>query len=118
MRFEQSDIRVPEMAYPPFMRHPDFSAGSFLSPGQYFPALPPHVPYPQSLLPKMPPGLGGHPFTADDVLGHQGNMRPPRCLQPEDDGVVDDPKVTLESKELWAQFHKLGTEMVITKSGR
>ena len=36
----------------------------------------------------------------------------------EDDGVKDDPKVTLEAKELWQQFHLLGTEMVITKSGR
>jgi hypothetical protein len=26
--------------------------------------------------------------------------------------------VTLEHKELWEQFHKYGTEMVITKSGR
>lgn len=32
--------------------------------------------------------------------------------------MEDDPKVTLEAKELWDQFHKLGTEMVITKSGR
>uniref|UniRef100_A0A8C5KVH6 T-box 2 n=1 Tax=Jaculus jaculus TaxID=51337 RepID=A0A8C5KVH6_JACJA len=38
-------------------------------------------------------------------------------LEPEDE-VEDDPKVTLEAKELWDQFHKLGTEMVITKSGR
>uniref|UniRef100_M3ZE38 T-box transcription factor 2a n=1 Tax=Xiphophorus maculatus TaxID=8083 RepID=M3ZE38_XIPMA len=30
----------------------------------------------------------------------------------------DDPKVTLESKDLWSAFHKMGTEMVITKSGR
>ncbi|XP_043996402.1 T-box transcription factor TBX3-like isoform X1 [Gambusia affinis] len=30
----------------------------------------------------------------------------------------DDPKVTLESKDLWSKFHKMGTEMVITKSGR
>ena len=30
----------------------------------------------------------------------------------------DDPKVTLEHKELWGKFHKYGTEMVITKSGR
>ena len=36
----------------------------------------------------------------------------------EEDGVTDDPKVTLEAKELWMQFHMLGTEMVITKSGR
>ena len=34
------------------------------------------------------------------------------------DGVNDDPKVELEGKELWVQFHELGTEMVITKSGR
>ncbi|KOB79107.1 Uncharacterized protein OBRU01_01131 [Operophtera brumata] len=39
-------------------------------------------------------------------------------LVPDDDGVVDDPKVTLEGKDLWEKFHKLGTEMVITKSGR
>jgi T-box protein 2 len=44
-------------------------------------------------------------------------MRPLRNY-PEDDGVDDDPKVTLEGKELWEKFHKLGTEMVITKSGR
>ncbi|XP_016402676.1 T-box transcription factor TBX3-like, partial [Sinocyclocheilus rhinocerous] len=30
----------------------------------------------------------------------------------------DDPVVHLEGKELWGQFHKSGTEMVITKSGR
>jgi len=30
----------------------------------------------------------------------------------------DEPKVHLEAKELWRQFHKHGTEMVITKSGR
>ncbi|KAM9781497.1 T-box transcription factor TBX2b-like [Syngnathus typhle] len=34
------------------------------------------------------------------------------------DGLCDDPKVTLESQDLWNQFHKMGTEMVITKSGR
>ena len=35
-----------------------------------------------------------------------------------DNEVNDDPKVNLESRELWEQFHKIGTEMVITKSGR
>uniref|UniRef100_A0A3B4B5E0 T-box domain-containing protein n=1 Tax=Periophthalmus magnuspinnatus TaxID=409849 RepID=A0A3B4B5E0_9GOBI len=30
----------------------------------------------------------------------------------------DDPKVTLEAKNLWKVFHKIETEMVITKSGR
>jgi hypothetical protein len=38
-------------------------------------------------------------------------------MEPEPD-AQDDPKVEIESKELWEQFHNLGTEMVITKSGR
>ncbi|XP_068167435.1 T-box transcription factor TBX3-like isoform X2 [Antennarius striatus] len=32
--------------------------------------------------------------------------------------IEDEPKVYLESSELWKEFHKYGTEMVITKSGR
>jgi Optomotor-blind protein N-terminal region/T-box len=68
----------------------------------------------------------GTPYTtAEDVVlaaavaahQHHPAMRPLRNY-PEDDGVDDDPKVTLEGKELWEKFHKLGTEMVITKSGR
>jgi T-box protein 2 len=92
----------------------------------------PHHLYPGALLPKLTPHhphahhpLGTPYTTAEDVVlaavaahhNHQA-MRPLRSLQPEDDGVVDDPKVTLEGKELWEKFHKLGTEMVITKSGR
>lgn len=30
----------------------------------------------------------------------------------------DEPMVTLDSQSLWSEFHKKGTEMVITKSGR
>ena len=90
-----------------------------------------HHLYPGSLLPKLQPH---HPHahhalspytTAEDVVlaavaahQHHPAMRPLRALQPEDDGIVDDPKVTLEGKDLWEKFHKLGTEMVITKSGR
>lgn len=92
----------------------------------------PHL-YPGALLPKLAPHhphahhpLGTPYTTAEDVVlaaavaAHHNHpaMRPLRALQPEDDGVVDDPKVTLEGKELWEKFHKLGTEMVITKSGR
>jgi hypothetical protein len=90
--------------------------------------------YPGALLPKLPPHhphatLGtpyhNHPYTAEDVVlaaavvaqQHHPTMRQFRNY-PEDDGVEDDPKVTLEGKELWEKFHKLGTEMVITKSGR
>ena len=35
-----------------------------------------------------------------------------------DPDVDDDPDAELESKELWQKFDGLGTEMVITKSGR
>lgn len=53
-------------------------------------------------------------------LGHQSaaaHLRPLKTLEPEEE-VEDDPKVHLEAKELWELFHKRGTEMVITKSGR
>lgn len=40
-------------------------------------------------------------------------------LEPiEDDGVIDDPRVILDQKELWNRFYAIGTEMVITKAGR
>lgn len=144
MRFEQSDVVSPETspttmaAYHPFLlqRPTDFSVSSLLTQPQYFPGSHPH--YPGSLLPKLShlthPGAsyeevlaaqqaataaavavatGGGPGST----GH-GVPRPLRAIQPEEDGVVDDPKVTLEGKDLWERFHKLGTEMVITKSGR
>lgn len=103
------------------------SAHSHLYPGALLPKLPPH--HPHAALGN--PYHNHHPYTAEDVVlaaavaAHQHhhqqqqhpNMRPFRNY-PEDDGVEDDPKVTLEGKELWEKFHKLGTEMVITKSGR
>lgn len=67
----------------------------------------------------LPPGMlhsAPHPLAPHHPLaGPHHPLIPPH---PEEDGVVDDPKVTLEGKELWEKFHKLGTEMVITKSGR
>ena len=39
-------------------------------------------------------------------------------LQERKESVSDDPAVKLESSQLWEQFHHIGTEMVITKSGR
>lgn len=129
-------------------RPTDFSVSSLLTAGGGTaggaatgpaPATPPHPGYPftpvgcypGTLIPKLPPPPG-HPYTtAEDVVlaaaaaaashhhhHHPAMVRPLRAIQPEDDGVVDDPKVTLEGKDLWEKFHKLGTEMVITKSGR
>lgn len=43
-------------------------------------------------------------------------LSPPKTLETE--ATEDDPKVHLETRHLWTQFHKFGTEMVITKSGR
>lgn len=64
---------------------------------------------------------GGVPLAPGDVLlSHQGLVsRVFRGLDsPGESNVQDDPKVELDSKELWERFHELGTEMVITKSGR
>jgi len=107
------------------------------------PQMPPYsdkMAYAQPILPR--PNLGLPPFPAPGLgfsfpsLGptnsfnpssgypgmlpsHPGFSFPSRLPQaPQDDGVKDDPKVTLEAKELWEQFNNLGTEMVITKTGR
>lgn len=106
---------------------------------------PPPVPPPHHLFPGLGPGLGhglspaaaalaasglppppglamprvpGAAMTPEEMLTVQ--FRPPllRPVEPEDDGVRDDPKVTLEGMELWEKFYACGTEMVVTKSGR
>uniref|UniRef100_A0A8C8R6W5 T-box transcription factor 3 n=1 Tax=Pelusios castaneus TaxID=367368 RepID=A0A8C8R6W5_9SAUR len=118
------------MAYHPFLSHraPDFAMSAVLGhQPPFFPALalPPNgaaaLSLPGALAkPIMDQLVGaaesGIPFSS---LGHQAaaHLRPLKTLEPEEE-VEDDPKVHLEAKELWEQFHKRGTEMVITKSGR
>ncbi|XP_074868895.1 T-box transcription factor TBX3 [Carettochelys insculpta] len=118
------------MAYHPFLPHraPDFAVSAVLGhQPPFFPALalPPNgaaaLSLPGALAkPIMDQLVGaaetGLPFSS---LGHQAaaHLRPLKSLEPEEE-VEDDPKVHLEAKELWEQFHKRGTEMVITKSGR
>lgn len=110
------------MAYHPFNAHrpAEFTMSAFLASTQpsFFPAL------------TLPPGdltkpLADHAVSRApeaglySALGHHhqaAHLRSLRRLEPED--VEDEPKVTLEAKDLWDQFHKSGTEMVITKSGR
>ncbi|KAK1331278.1 hypothetical protein QTO34_009229 [Cnephaeus nilssonii] len=121
------------MAYHPFHapRPADFPMSAFLAAAQpsFFPAL--ALP-PGALAKPLPdPGLAGRRRRAAaaaaaaeaglhvSALGPHppaAHLRSLKSLEPEDE-VEDDPKVTLEAKELWDQFHKLGTEMVITKSG-
>ncbi|XP_006007893.1 T-box transcription factor TBX3a [Latimeria chalumnae] len=118
------------MAYHPFLPHraPDFAMSAMLGhQPPFFPALalPPNgaaaLSLPGALAKPIMDQLvgaaeGGIPFSS---LGHQAaaHLRPLKTLEPEEE-VDDDPKVNLEAKELWEQFHKRGTEMVITKSGR
>ncbi|KAL0597052.1 T-box transcription factor TBX2 [Plecturocebus cupreus] len=120
------------MAYHPFHapRPADFPMSAFLAAAQpsFFPAL--ALP-PGALAKPLPdPGLAGAAAAAAAAAAEAGlhvsalgphppaaHLRSLKSLEPEDE-VEDDPKVTLEAKELWDQFHKLGTEMVITKSGR
>ncbi|XP_064379207.1 T-box transcription factor TBX2 [Dromaius novaehollandiae] len=112
------------MAYHPFHapRPADFPMSAFLAAAQpsFFPAL--ALP-PAALAKPLPdPSLAGAAEAGLHVsaLGHPhqaAHLRSLKSLEPEEE-VEDDPKVTLEAKELWDQFHKLGTEMVITKSGR
>lgn len=54
----------------------------------------------------LPPAGGRDPEQA------RVGWRPAEVLE------EDQPKVCLESSELWRRFHQHGTEMVITKSGR
>ncbi|KAM9329978.1 T-box transcription factor TBX3 [Gastrophryne carolinensis] len=117
------------MAYHPFLSHraPDFAMSAVLGhQPPFFPAL---ALQPTGSALSLPGALAkpimeqlvgaaetGIPFSS---LGHQAaaHLRPLKSLEPEEE-VEDDPKVHLEAKELWEQFHKRGTEMVITKSGR
>ncbi|XP_020383535.1 T-box transcription factor TBX3a [Rhincodon typus] len=117
------------MAYHPFLPHraPDFAMSAVL--GQqppFFPAL--ALPPTGSAALSLSAGLGkpvmdqlvgaGEAGIALSAMGHQpSHLRPLKTLEPEEE-VEDDPKVILEAKDLWDQFHKCGTEMVITKSGR
>uniref|UniRef100_A0A673YUH8 T-box transcription factor 3a n=1 Tax=Salmo trutta TaxID=8032 RepID=A0A673YUH8_SALTR len=125
-------IQGTSMAYHPFLPHrgPEFAMSAMLGhQPPFFPAL--ALPHNGSLGSLSLPGALGKPImdqlmgTAESglhfsSLGHQAaaaHLRPLKTLEPEEE-VEDDPKVHLEAKELWETFHKRGTEMVITKSGR
>lgn len=122
-------IQGSSMAYHPFIPHrgPEFAMSAMLGhQPPFFPAL--ALPHGGSL---TLPGALGKPIMDQlmgaaetglhfSSLGHQAaaaHLRPLKTLEPEEE-VEDDPKVHLEAKELWELFHKRGTEMVITKSGR
>ena len=106
------------MAYNPFMLHrpSDYSMSSILSQPQYLPGmLSAH--HGMHALPKLQQTVARSPLTGE-MLMPSALSRPMRTLEPPESEVQDDPKVELESMDLWEKFHGFGTEMVITKSGR
>ncbi|KAI1721204.1 t-box domain-containing protein [Ditylenchus destructor] len=60
---------------------------------------------------------GGFPFPPG-AFGHPQHNRAPFMNGPPHDGIVDNPQVELEDKELWDMFSEFMNEMIITKSGR
>ena len=110
------------MAYHPFQAHRPgaLPLSAFFSAAQpsFFPALA----FPDlASLSEPRSGQAASDAGLQAALGRQQQPVHPRSvksLQPPEEGLEDDPKVTLESKNLWDDFHKMGTEMVITKSGR
>lgn len=114
---------VAAMDYHPFRAHrPDaFPPSAYFTPADqsaFFPAL---------ALPDVAPL--SEPVTEEQAAADAGlqaalrgqhlQTRPrwSKSLQPEE-GLEDNPRVTLDSQSLWSEFYKRGTEMVITKSGR
>ena len=63
-----------------------------------------------------PGGLG--PAFDRSLCGNLPREPPQGKLSDTDDNEPDDPKVELDGLELWKEFHRRGTEMVITKTGR
>ncbi|XP_061162216.1 T-box transcription factor TBX2-B-like [Saccostrea echinata] len=113
MIFQGNNTDNLPMAYNPFFLHRPSDYSSLLAQQQYLSNIALQSPgYAASLLPK----LGRSPLGGDML--HSLGSRHLRGMEPPETEVHDDPKVELEGKELWDQFHKIGTEMVITKSGR
>ena len=116
------------MAFTPFFipRPSDFGMagmGSLLAPHPYLPGLPLHPGHGlgSPLLPKLQNAMGRAGLTPGDFLPPPHGLGRPlgvRAMEVNDPDVQDDPQVELESKDLWQRFHKLQSEMVITKSGR
>jgi len=64
----------------------------------------------------MTPGMTGSGYDAKRhvLTSRPGSTAAPRVDQRPDKNI----KVTLDNRDLWRKFHTLGTEMIITKSGR
>ncbi|XP_046562569.1 T-box transcription factor TBX3-like [Haliotis rubra] len=108
------------MAYNPFLMHRpvEYGVSSMLHQPQY---LSPHMtlPHPGLAASMLGKQFGRSGISPADLLAHHDPYRSLRGVEPvQDVDVQDDPNVELEAMDLWTQFNKHGTEMVITKSGR
>ncbi|NXE80030.1 TBX3 factor, partial [Cochlearius cochlearius] len=132
MNIPMRDPVIPEKkkAYHPFLPHraPDFKKKNVLGhQPPFFPALAKKkngaaaLSLPGALAKKKKDQLVGAAETGIPFKkkNHQAaaHLRPLKTLKKKKE-VEDDPKVHLEAKKKKEQFHKRGTEMVITKSGR
>lgn len=122
---------------------PHFSSGPYFRgfPGMPHPLGPAVAGIPPGLIPKLPTtaamlsnaasaaaaAAGGSLLPPELFCGPGGAVGLPQgliggpgagALEDSEEDVKDDPKVELVDKELWTLFHNIGTEMVITKSGR
>lgn len=66
--------------------------------------------HPRGLL--APPIAPGAPNATMSSSTSSATPTAEQLNRTQDDGVHDDPKAELESKDLWDQFHQHGTEMV------
>lgn len=105
------------MAFPHHFFPLDYYAGQapFFSPHLGYHTMSPLLKFPlrgNALLPSE------FLHAADPYGAMRGVGVPPPLDGGVDADVKDDPSAELEGLDLWKQFNKLGTEMVITKSGR
>uniref|UniRef100_A0A3Q3ESD6 T-box transcription factor 2a n=1 Tax=Labrus bergylta TaxID=56723 RepID=A0A3Q3ESD6_9LABR len=110
------------MAHHPFQPHRPgaLPLSAFFTAAQQslFPAMTyPEVASMSEPLPEQAPSDAGLHAALGRPRQPSVHPRSLKSLQSEE-GQDDDPKVTLDSQNLWNEFHKRGTEMVITKSGR
>ena len=81
----------------------------------------PHVPaLPCFAKPQQPPDLTAASLLQGRTqLQHLQNSRLKHMdVMAAEGGKTEEGRVELDGKELWEKFHEIGTEMVITKSGR
>uniref|UniRef100_A0AAF5PR74 T-box domain-containing protein n=4 Tax=Wuchereria bancrofti TaxID=6293 RepID=A0AAF5PR74_WUCBA len=92
------------MAFNPFLARPELAL------------LPPYLQPPP--FPSLPGPTGFFPRLPTEITEFTPSLPTTGTRIMDDDGIIDDPKVELDDKNLWDQFCNCGTEMVITKSGR